>query len=108
APSLLVQQKFVAPFLKSKKCVLFISGHSHNYEHFKVDGKQFLVIGGGGGIHQPLYTDRQKTPDISGNYKPMFHYVEITRMGGSLQVSSRQLKTDFTGLKEGLSFTVAE
>jgi len=107
-PSVLVQQKFVAPFLKSKKCVLFLSGHSHNFEHFKVDGKQFLVIGGGGGIHQPLYTDKPGTPDISPDYKPMFHYLEVNRIHDSLQVSSRQLRTDFTGFKDGLSFMVAK
>jgi predicted MPP superfamily phosphohydrolase len=108
SPSLAVQQKFVAPFLRSKKCALFLSGHSHNFERFKVEGKQFLVIGGGGGIHQPLYTDKQKTPDISGSYKPMFHYIEVTRLQDSLQISSRQLKSDFTGFKEGLTFTVSK
>jgi predicted MPP superfamily phosphohydrolase len=101
-PSLLVQQKFVAPFLKSKKCVLFLSGHSHNFEHFKVEGKQFLVIGGGGGIRQPLNSAKTQTPDIAGKYKPMFHYLEVKRIRDSLQVTSRQLNTDFSGFKDGL------
>ena len=106
SPSLLVRDKFVAPFLKSKKCVLFLSGHSHNFEHFVVEGKQFLVIGGGGGIHQPVYTGigRLRTNDLSGNYKPMFHYVEVKRIRDSLQVTSRQLKTDFSGFTDGLRF----
>ncbi|HTD97936.1 MAG TPA: metallophosphoesterase [Mucilaginibacter sp.] len=104
--SLEVQQKFVAPFLKSKKCVLFLSGHSHNFENFKVDGKQFLVIGGGGGIHQPLYPDKQKFHDLSGNYKPMFHYIEVTRIRDSLQVTSRRLKADFSGFENGLTINL--
>jgi 3',5'-cyclic AMP phosphodiesterase CpdA len=104
APSELVRDKFVAPFLKSKKCVLFVSGHSHNFEQFKVDGKPFLVIGGGGGIHQPLYTGKkQRTQDVSSDYKPMFHYLEITRMHDTLQVTSRRLKPDFSGFENGLT-----
>jgi len=108
APSLTVQQKFVGPFLKEKKCVLFLSGHSHNFEQFKVSGKQFLVIGGGGGIHQPLNTDTTKMPDISANYKPMFHYLELRRVRDSIQVTSRQLKPDFSGFNDGLTFTVTQ
>ncbi|MGZ3819463.1 MAG: metallophosphoesterase family protein [Mucilaginibacter sp.] len=99
-PSVAVQQKFVAPFLNSKKCALFLSGHSHNFEQFKVDGKQFLVIGGGGGIRQPLNTGAPRTTDLSANYKPMFHYLEVTRIHDSLQVSSRQLNADFSGFSD--------
>ncbi|HVF98172.1 MAG TPA: metallophosphoesterase, partial [Flavisolibacter sp.] len=53
-PSVEVEQKFVPSFIQSKKSVLFLSGHSHNFEHYKVQGKDFLVIGGGGGLRQPL------------------------------------------------------
>lgn len=104
SPSIAVREKFVAPFLKSKKCILFLTGHSHNFEQFKVDGKQFLVIGGGGGIHQPVYTGlgRLRTTDISGNYKPMFHYIELQRIRDSIQITSRQLKSDFSGFSDGL------
>ncbi|HEY8930072.1 MAG TPA: metallophosphoesterase [Mucilaginibacter sp.] len=98
APSIQVQQNFVPPFIRSKKCVLFLSGHSHNFEQFKAEGKCFLVIGGGGGPHQPLNTKRQLMPDLAATYKPMFHYLEITRNKDSLQVVSRQLKADFWGI----------
>jgi Icc-related predicted phosphoesterase len=107
-PSVIVQQKFVAPFLKSKKCVLFLSGHSHNFERFAVGGKQFMVIGGGGGIHQPLYTAGQKLPDLSANYKPMFHYLEVTRLRDSLQVVSRRLTSDFSGFEDGVRVVVGK
>lgn len=43
-----VQEKFVPLFLASQKSKLFITGHSHNYEHFQKGGKDFFVIGGGG------------------------------------------------------------
>jgi len=100
--SLPVQQHFVPSFMQSKKCVLFLSGHSHNFESFKMGGKQFLVIGGGGGVHQPLNTTGQTLPDLAPNYKPQFHYIEVTRRHDSLQVVSRRLKTDFSGFEDGL------
>ncbi|WP_426669360.1 metallophosphoesterase family protein [Mucilaginibacter sp. McL0603] len=106
SPSLQVQQKFVPAFINSKKCVLFLSGHSHNFERFNVQGKYFLVIGGGGGPHQPLLSGKELTPDISHAYKPMFHYLEVKRYGDSMQIISRQLKADFSGFNDGLIFSV--
>jgi Icc-related predicted phosphoesterase len=105
APSVQVRQKFVPAFVNSKKGILFLSGHSHNFEHFNQQGKDFLVIGGGGGPHQPL-SRREITPDISANYKPMFHYLEVERYHDSVKVISRQLKKDFSGFTDGLIFYV--
>jgi hypothetical protein len=104
-PSLEVRREFVPAFLQSKKCVLFLSGHSHNFEQFKVGGKYFLVIGGGGGPHQALHTDNQPTPDLANNYKPMFHYLEVRRSQDSLRVISRELLPDLSGFRDGLAFT---
>lgn len=105
-PSEAVRQSFVPPFIKSKKAVLFLSGHSHNFESFKVQGKTFLVIGGGGGLHQPLRTNNEKMHDLAANYKPEFHYLEVNRQGETLYISSRRLKTDFTGFNNGLSLKI--
>jgi hypothetical protein len=104
-PSMAVRQNFLPAFINSKKCVLFISGHSHNFEHFIENGKHFLVIGGGGGLHQPLYT-KEVSHDVAANYKPAFHYLVIRRFNDSLQVVSRRLKTDFSGFDNGAAFTV--
>jgi len=105
-PSIPVQRNFVPAFIKSKKCVLFLSGHSHNFERFKVEGKYFLVIGGGGGLHQPLNARNVKFHDLSSDYKPMFHYLEVKRDHDALLVLSRQLKPDFSGFIDGLLFSV--
>jgi hypothetical protein len=59
-----VEEKFVAPFLASAKSRLFLSGHSHNFEQYQVKGKDFLVIGGGGGLHQPLKTGAGILEDV--------------------------------------------
>lgn len=104
-PSMQVRQNFVPAFINSKKCVLFLSGHSHNFERFDMQGKCFLVIGGGGGLHQPLYT-KEITHDLAAAYKPMFHYLLVRRFQDSLQVMSRQLKPDFSGFGNGMAFSV--
>ena len=103
-----VQDKFVPLFLASKKSRLFISGHSHNFEHFKKGGKDFLVIGGGGGLHQPLRTGEGCTADLAADYKPQFHYLTVKRCGGELKVCSVQLKKDFSCFESGQSMVVAQ
>ncbi len=105
-PSLPVQQNFVPPFVQSKKCLLFLSGHSHNFERFKVQGKYFLVIGGGGGLHQPLAANNEKMHDLSGDYKPMFHYLEVYRQNNQLNILSRKLQPDFSGFTDGFQFSI--
>ena len=104
-PSMSVRQNFLPAFINSKKCVLFLSGHSHNFEHFVANGKHFVVIGGGGGLHQPLYT-REVSHDLAATYKPAFHYLVVRRFNDSLQVMSRRLKTDFSGFDNGVAFAV--
>jgi hypothetical protein len=105
-PSKPVQENFVPLFIQSKKCALFISGHSHNFERFRVQGKYFLVIGGGGGLHQPLNANNETMHDLSADYKPAFHYLEVQRDGDELKILSRQLKSDFSGFKDGLKFKI--
>lgn len=101
-----VQKKFVSSFFLSKKSLLFLSGHSHNFEYFRQGEKDFLVIGGGGGIHQPLYEGKKALPDLSASYNPMFHYLSIHRFSNSLQVTSVFLKPDFTGFLEGEKLSI--
>jgi Icc-related predicted phosphoesterase len=88
-----VQEHFVPLFMQTRKCRLFITGHAHAFEHFNVSGKDFLVIGGGGGIHQRL---GKTLPDLNPEYKPMFHFLTITRDGNFLKVDSYSLKDDLS------------
>lgn len=101
-----VQEKFVPLFLASQKSRLFITGHSHNFEHFQKGGKDFLVIGGGGGLHQPLRTGEGCYNDLACNYKPQFHYLTVKRIGDELKVNSVQLKKDFSCFEDGQSLAV--
>lgn len=102
-----VQEKFVPAYLESDKSRLFITGHAHAFEHFKKGGKDFLTIGGGGGIHQTLNTSADRIEDMASGYKPMFHYLTVKRNGNDLFVTSHYLKEDFSGVENGISFTVA-
>lgn len=101
-----VQEKFVPLFMASAKSRLFITGHSHNFEHFQKGGKDFLVIGGGGGLHQPLRTGTGCLDDLAADYKPQFHYLSVKRCGGELKVCSVQLKKDFSCFENGESLVV--
>jgi len=104
--SIPVQKYFVPDFLHTRKCKLFITGHAHSFEHFTFSGKDFLVIGGGGGLHQPMDTSANKIPDLASQYKPMFHYLSLQRYGDSLLLVSHFVKQDFTGFEKGYSFEI--
>jgi Icc-related predicted phosphoesterase len=101
-----VQRYFLLAFIQTTKCNLFITGHAHAFEHFKFSGKDFLVIGGGGGLHQPLDTSAKIIPDIASHYKPLFHYLSIQRNGDKLLLTSHFLKPDFSGIEKGYSFEI--
>ena len=105
-PSREVQEKFLPVFYESRKSQLFLSGHAHAFEHFQVKGKDFMVIGGGGGLTQPLRRGIGSLADLAEGYKPMFHYITITPAGDRLQVRSFHLKKDFSGFEEGLQHDV--
>jgi hypothetical protein len=105
-PSKDVQEKFVKPFLASAKSRLFLSGHCHGFEHYQREGKDFLVIGGGGGLHQPLKQGEGTLNDLAHNYKPLFHYITILRNGNKLDIKSYKLNSDHNLFEEGLALGV--
>ncbi len=99
-----VQRLFVAPFLKQRKTRLFLSGHAHLFQHFHKDGKDFFVIGGGGGLNHPL---RKRTgPEIAlaPEYAPLFHYMTVQLCGDRLRLVSRRLLDDMTAFEDGAVF----
>ncbi len=99
-----VQNYFVADYLRSKKARLFITGHAHAFERFKMNGKDFVVIGGGGGLHQPLNVKEDCLPDLAENYKPAFHYLSVKREGDDLLVTSHAIDPDFAGFTAAYCF----
>ena len=81
SPSEEVESMIVPQYLKSKKAFLFLSGHSHNLELFKEQGKYFFVIGGGGGLKQKLKPfEEHKYQEIYPNVERYrFFFVGIER-----------------------------
>ncbi len=80
-----VRKDFLPAFFQSKKAVLFVSGHAHRFEHFRQKGKDFLVIGGGGG----LLHDKRPAPVMDDLYTgkdegKFFHYVRCRVFADSL------------------------
>lgn len=105
-PSKEVEKQFVPAFLQSRKSCLFLSGHCHAYEHYKVEGKDFIVIGGGGGLRQPLRQGLGTFADIALDYKPMFHYITTEATEDSLNITSYHTNKDFSGFEEGRKTTI--
>jgi len=102
-----VQDAFVTQFLKTPKCKLFLSGHSHNFEHFKLEGKTFLVIGGGGGISQRLNTKANRIVCEDDGCHPLFHYMMIKRNGADLWIICREVNDDLKGFKNVLNLKLS-
>jgi hypothetical protein len=93
------QDVFVPPFLESAKARIFISGHAHAAEHFRFGTKDFLVIGGGGGLQHPLLPGSEsRWPDLfpQKTQKRMFHYLEGLVRGTSTTFTVRMLNDDFS------------
>ena len=66
------------------------------------------MIGGGGGLHQPLRTGSDCAADLASDYKPDFHYLTVKRVGTQLKVCSIQLKKDFSCFEDGKSMVISK
>ena len=90
--------QYLNVFFKSKKCKVFVSGHAHAFEHFQVNGKDFLVIGGGGGIQQPLYNGKnERYHDLFSSTleKRMFHFITVKTCNKTLSVDLYMVENNF-------------
>ncbi len=104
-----VQKLFVHVFLKSKKGKLFISGHCHAFEHFKYQNKDFLVIGGGGGLQQPLYVGAEakwKDKYDSENPLRMFHYLNYKIVNDTICLTLNILENNFSQFDDSYRITI--
>ena len=102
-----VRKYFLPYFYRSDKSVLFVSGHAHRFEHFKKDGKDFIVIGGGGGVFQ----NEKKNPSekdlyTSADHGEFFHYVRCTVDEDSLTFNVMQVGPERGRLKWKYAFVI--
>ena len=95
-----IRDSYLPEFYKSRKCKLFVSGHSHAFEHFTYHGKDFLVLGGGGGLQHQLKTGKDaEYKDVFSDslQKRMFHFVYLRSVPDTLTVGLMMLRNDFGG-----------
>jgi 3',5'-cyclic AMP phosphodiesterase CpdA len=97
-----VQETFLPPFNASKKAIAMICGHTHAYEHFEMQGKTFLVSGGGGGPRVKLLTpDAQRHPDrFCGPSPRPFHYLLLRPKDDELAVEVKGFDKGQTEIRE--------
>lgn len=102
-----VQEKFVRPFSLFEKSRLFISGHAHRIEHFIIEGKNYVVAGGGGGMQHPIDSDEttyyDHFPSVS-DPRP-FHYIHLT-LGEVVEVVVRAVSPEGGMLTDVYSFLI--
>jgi len=109
SPSKMVEESFVPRFLRYAKCRLFLSGHCHAFEHFRRGGKDFLVIGGGGGLQQPLLTGSERRwEDLfpEETQKRMFHYIRCRIAARGFDITVRMVKPDFSGFEDSYALSL--
>jgi len=97
SPNEKVKVYFADPFLRFQKTRLFLSGHSHSYERFQMDGKFFIVSGGGGGPRHKVIIDPRKRryQDLfSGAELRFFHFCEIENRNDTLVFKVLRLESD--------------
>ena len=92
-----VQRTFVRPFVGTRKGKAFLSGHAHTREYFRLEGKDLFVIGGGGGLQQPL-KDTSDTEWIGEKVvqRQFFHYIRCEVRNDALLFQVVMLKEDGT------------
>lgn len=89
-----MRRAFVPHAIRTPKVVLWLSGHCHNYEHFKEertpaqgDELHFIVSGGGGGPRHPLDLEDPRYKDHYGKavINPL-HYLVMTRTSSTFTI----------------------
>ncbi len=91
-----VRLELVPIFMHAKKTRAFFSGHCHAYERFSIEGKTFVVSGGGGGSRaEILPKEEAKIPDLYAGkpFRP-FHYLRC-------ELSEHDLSFTVIGLDKG-------
>ena len=91
-----VQRRLVPVYISTPKAALFLSGHSHNMEHFCEQGKDFLVAGGGGGLSQPLLAPQKRKYNdlIDESQRIRFFYLIIEQKDNVLTVKAKGMPAD--------------
>ncbi|MBI2427823.1 MAG: metallophosphoesterase [Ignavibacteriales bacterium] len=100
-----IRGEYLAAFYKSVKSKVWIGGHAHRFEHFRKNEKDFLVIGGGGGLHHGKRTENPYD-DLHKNDGRFFHYLRCTVLSDSLSFEVVDIPPDSPESKIGYRFSI--
>lgn len=72
-------REYIHPLMKKYGVDLVISGHNHCYEHYNVEGIQYLVTGGGGAPLYGVHPDNggTKETEMFVNGATMHHFIVL-------------------------------
>ena len=76
-PDAFSEVHFAAPALRHPKVAAFVAGHVHTYERFVIQGRQFVVSGGGGSPRVNLMSDHRWHDEYAGGPVRPFHYLRF-------------------------------
>jgi hypothetical protein len=96
-----VREGFLPPLLEAKKTLAYIDGHAHGYEHFKENGKHFIVSGGGGGPRVTYWTGaKARHSDLyQGPVPRPFNYLLIQQLDDQVLVIVKGFQKNETEIK---------
>ena len=82
-------ERIIPLIRKCSKVRLFISGHTHSYEHFFIKGIHYLVTAGGGAhLHKVKIRQKKQPQDLfQGPTLRNYHYCRLTFHPNHLDVS---------------------
>ena len=86
-PSTQMQHRFLPHIQRAHKTSYWFAGHAHSYERFQIEGKQYIVAGGGGAPRQRvrLATEGARFADMyDGPALRPLHYLMLERRGRAL------------------------
>ena len=95
-PNRAVQDRYLWHVQNAAKTALWFAGHAHSYERFEIEGKQYIVAGGGGAPRQNvrLATEDARFHDrYDGPARRPLHYLMLERRGRSLTCTMHPLRT---------------
>lgn len=87
-----LQAEYVPAFLRNSKSRLWLSGHSHALEHIRVQGRDFVVTGGGGAPRHKLMADDELRHPHAGRQRKCrtispFHFLMLKRSIDTLKIT---------------------
>ncbi|MBU3740978.1 MAG: hypothetical protein FGM24_01710 [Candidatus Kapabacteria bacterium] len=95
-PNKKVQDRYLWHVQHAAKTAFWFAGHAHSYERFEVDGKQYIVAGGGGAPRQNVRLAREGARFVDqydGPARRPLHYLMLERHGRELTCTMHPLRS---------------